>query len=457
MGILMEIFAKCTNSGIEVGFRNTPYPIVYPNQVWKRTPVQTQIALKDNLALATTMHLPLVFDEEQVTYHSGRPLLEPYFVQNFLKDIPSCTVVDGTSTDETVRKFYNIDYQFLDSVIVTPSPEPVESPFRAIVGVSFGKDSLLTYAVAEEIGLEPEMVYVIEESMTYEEKHKTNLAKKFKKEFGKEMRILKHETGKLRDYPHLGLPITELGWGLQTTEYALEFIPFAYADQGKYLLFGNEQTTAASYKDAEGRWTVHPCYDQSHRWMVHIDQISQIFSGGSVRTGSLIEPLMDMMIQRTLARRYPDIAKYQMSCFTETEAGREYRWCHNCSICAKMYLMCVASGISPKKIGLRVNMLDRQYKQFFTLFGGKAITLTYAHTQVGRDEQLFAFYLAALKGVEAGLVEDFKTSPLYEEAREREEELVKTFVSIYESISLPKELKEKVLSIYKEEIATFEL
>jgi len=453
----MEIHSERTDNGITVRFRDTPYPIVYPTSVWKATPAQTQIALKDNLALATTMHLPLVFAEDTIIYHSGRPILEPYFVQNFLKDIPSCTAVDGTSTDEVVRQFFNIDYQFYDSVIIKPAPEPVNSPFRAIVGVSFGKDSLLSYAVADEIGLEPEMVYVVEHSMTYEEKHKTVLAKKFKKEFGKEMRILQHETGKLRDYPYLGLPITELGWGLQTTEYALEFIPFAYADQGKYLLFGNEQTTAASYMDAEGRWVVHPCYDQSHRWTVHIDQISQLFSAGSVRTGSLIEPLMDMMIQRTLAHRYPEIAKYQMSCFTETEAGRDYRWCQNCSICAKMYLMCVASGINPKRIGLRVNMLDRGFRQFFTLFGGKAITLTYAHTQVGRDEQLFAFYLAALKGVSGGLVEDFKDSNLFDEAKEREEELIKTFVSIYEPISVPKELKADVLSIYKEEIARFEI
>ncbi|MFX1562672.1 MAG: hypothetical protein ACFFDP_05140 [Promethearchaeota archaeon] len=453
----MEIKAECTDSGIVVRFRNEAYPIVYPKPVWNSTPAQTQIALKDNLALATTMHLPLVFNEDKITYDSGRPLLEPYFVQNFLKDIPSCTVVDGTSTDDAVRKYFNIDYQFPDSVIIKPASEPVSSPFRAIVGVSFGKDSLLTYAVAEEIGLEPEMVYVVEESMTYERKHKTELAKKFKKEFGKEMRILQHETGKLRDYTHLGLKISELGWGLQTTEYALEFIPFAYADQGKYLLFGNEQTTAASYMDAEGRWVVHPCYDQSHRWTIHIDQISQIFSAGSVHTGSLIEPLMDMMIQKTLARRYPEIAKYQMSCFTETEAGRDYRWCHNCSICAKMYLMCAASGIDPRVVGLRVNMLERQYKQFFTLFGGKAITLTYAHTKVGRDEQLFAFYLAALKGVSGGLVDDFRNSKLFDEAKERQAELIKTFVSIYEPISVPRELKAEVLSIYKEEIAKFEI
>ncbi len=452
----LHIYSKVTEIGVEFTFRDMPYPIKYQQYVWQATPKETRIALKDNLVLATTMHLPLVLDTPIIIYHSGCPLLEPYFVQNFLKDIPSCTEVDGTSTDETVRKFFNTDYNFLDPDVIYPSELPVDSPYGALVGTSFGKDSLLTYAVANEIGLEPEMVYVIEQSMTYEQKHKTELARGFKNEFGKQLNILKHETGKFRDYPYLGVPFTEMGWGLQTTEYALELIPFAYALKAKYLLFGNEQTAASTYMDSEGRWTVHPCYDQSHRWTVHIDQITQMFSGRSVHTGSIIEPLMDMMIQYILAHRYPEIAKYQMSCFTETEAGRDYHWCHNCSICAKMYLMCAGSGVDPSKIGLRVNMLEREHKRFFTLFGGKSITMTYAHTKVGRDEQLFAFYLAAKRGVKAGLVEEFKASPLFQEAKDREEELQKTFCGLHTSISVPKELRNSVNSIYKEELNQFQ-
>ncbi len=453
----IHIHSRVTVNGIEVSFRGKSYPIEYTLSVWKATRRETQTALKDNLALATTMHLPLVFGVSKIVYHSGRPLLEPYFVQNFLKDIPSCTEVDGTSTDEVFRKFFNTEYQFLRPDVVYPSQQPVDSPSGAIVGMSFGKDSLLTYAVADEIGLEPEMVYIIERSMTYEQKHKTELARRFKSKFGKQLNILRHETGKLRDYTYLGVPYTELGWGLQTTEYALELIPFAYGLKMKYLLFGNEQTAAATYMGAQGRWTVHPCYDQSHLWTMHIDQITQTFSGRSVNTGSLIEPLMDMMVQYILAHRYPEVAKYQMSCFTETDAGRNYHWCHNCSICAKMYLMCVGSGIDPKKIGLKKNMLEPEYKRFFTLFEGKSITMTYAHTKVGRDEQLFAFYLAAKKGVEGGLIEKFKASPLYQEAKEREEELWKIFCTLQTSISVPKELTNKVNSIYKEELASFQI
>ena len=453
---MLEVFSKSDKDGFSVQFKEKSYPVTYPHGYWKKTPEVTRTALTDNLALATTMHLPLIFKDSSIKYHSARPLLEPYFVENFLRDIPSCAEVDETDTAEMVRKFFDIRFSYTDPEITIPSSEAVEDAHRAIVGLSFGKDSLLTYAVADELGLDPEIAYLVEESMTYEEKHKTALAAKFRDEFGKSLHILKHETGKLRDYKHLGLPFSELGWGLQSTEYAIEFIPLAYALEGKYILFGNEQTTSETYVNEKDGWLIYPCYDQSHIWTVHISRITEMFSGDSVKTGSLIEPLMDMMVQRTLARRYPEIAKYQMSCFTETEAGRDYHWCHECTICGKMYLLCAGSGVDPKAVGFRSNMLEREKRRFFTLFGGKS-ALTYANTATARDEQLFAFYCAVRKDAKGGLVEDFKESELYKEAQAREDELFKRFISLYDPITVPSELKEQVMSIYREEINSFEL
>jgi hypothetical protein len=452
---VLEIESSVLDDGFLIRFRGEDYTVLYPDNFWQRTPEVTRVALKDCLALAATMHLPTVFGEKAITYKSGRPILEPYFVENFLRDIPSCTEVDGTDTAEAYKQFFLTEYHYDDPVVAVPSDHPVEDAFRAIVGLSFGKDSLLTYAVADEIGLGPEIAYFVEHSMTYEEKHKTALAEQFKREFGKPLHIVKHTTGLLRDYDHLGLPFSEFGWALQSTEYALEMVPFAYGLQGKYLLFGNEQTTSATYVNPNDGWLVYPCFDQSHGWTVQIDQMTQMFSGHSVRTASLIEPLMDMMVQRTLARRYPKIAKYQMSCFTLNEEGRDYRWCHNCGVCGKMYLLCAGSGVDPKDVGFRENMLEKKHKHHFTLFGGRS-ELTYANTPTARDEQLFGFYCAARKGAKGSLVEDFRESGLYEEARAREDELFKKFIHVYDPISIPSELREQVLSIYREEVASFE-
>lgn len=453
---MLEVESLVLDDGILIRFKGEDYSVTYPKEFWLKTPEATRIALRDNLALAATMHLPIVFGDYVIRYKSARPLLEPYFVENFLRDIPSCTEVDGTDTAEAYRKFFFTQYRFEEPVIAAPSDIPVEEGFRAIVGLSFGKDSLLTYAVADEIGLDPEIAYFVEHSMTHEEKHKTVLAEQFKKEFGKSLHIVKHTTGLLRDYEHLGLPFSEFGWALQSTEYALELVPFAYGLQGKYLLFGNEQTTSATYVNPEDGWLVYPCFDQSHGWTVQIDQMTRAFSGGSVKTASLIEPLMDMMVQRILTKRYPEIAKYQMSCFTLNESGRDYRWCHDCSVCAKMYLLCAGGGVNPKDVGFRENMLEKKHKHHFTLFGGRS-ELTYANTPTARDEQLFGFYAAVKKGADGSLVGEFKESDLFQEAKEREDELFKKFIHVYDPISIPSELRNQVLAIYEEEVASFSL
>lgn len=451
----IDIDCKITDEGLVIHYKNRDYAISYPSTTWKRVPSDVKRALRDNISLAVTMHLPMVIPGcEGIRLSTNRPALEPYFLQNFIFDIPSCCEVDETDMAEKTRQFLQLDFNYAEQDIISPDDHDI-SGFKALVGMSFGKDSLLTFAVADEIGLDPEMIYVVEDSLKHEQKHKRRLAENFKNEFGKDLHVLRHETGLLRDYSHLDLPPSEFGWGLQNTEYALEFIPFAYALQARYIFFGNEQSTAATYLDETNKWRIYPCYDQTHVWTKHIDQITQLFTGRSVKTGSLIEPLMDMMIQAILINRYPEIAKYQMSCFTATEAGKDYHWCHQCSVCAKMYLLAAGSGMNPAKIGFKHDMLESGNKHLFTLFGGKS-ALTYANTGLGRDEQLFAFYLATKKGNRSALVENFRTSKFYEEAKERESELIKIFCTIYDSISLPKELKEQVISIYREEINSFE-
>ncbi|MFW9931892.1 MAG: hypothetical protein ACFFDR_04480, partial [Candidatus Thorarchaeota archaeon] len=243
----LNISSSIVERGLSVDFKEQSYTILYGKEYWDATPKETQIALRDNLALATTMHLPIVFDSPLISYDTPRAILMPHFFENFVRDIPSCTEVDGTDTNRLMQQFFNTKYEFSKDPINQPADTLVSGAERAIIGMSFGKDSLLTYAVAQELGLDPEIVYIVEESMTYEEKHKSALGKQWEKEFGKPMHILHHDTGKLRDYEHLGLPFSEFGWGLQTTEYALDMIPFAYKLNGRYLLFGNEQTASETY------------------------------------------------------------------------------------------------------------------------------------------------------------------------------------------------------------------
>jgi hypothetical protein len=318
------------------------------------------------------------------------------------------------------------------------------------VSISFGKDSLLTCAVCREMGMNPQLSYVVEPLLTYEEKHKTVIAERFHREFGVNLNKIVHSAGKLRDGLMLGLGKTEIGWGLQSTEYALMLLPVAHRYGARYILMGNEQSCAEYYHDREG-FVCYTAYDQSHIWTKQIDSMTRQLTGGGVRYMSVIEPLNDIAVVYALYKRYPEVAKHHMSCFVETEAGRDHHWCLNCSVCSKMYLLIKASGFDPASVGLTRNMLSKECRDYYSLFGGSSVN-TYALTGRGRDEQLFGFYLAWKNGDRSDLVQEFKRRFL-DEARDREDELYKTFFGLHETITMPRHIGEKAMSIYKEALS----
>ena len=50
------------------------------------------------------------------------------------------------------------------------------------------------------------------------------------------------------------------------------------------------------------------------------------------------------------------------------------------------------------------------------------------------------------------IYDEFKNNGLYDKAKEREEDLINLFYSLYDPISVPAELKQDLMSIFKEEL-----
>ena len=446
----LVIKARQTATGFEIVFRGSTYVLNYPDEIWQAYPQESRDILFDNLVYSETIHLPLTHRRPEIKFNTSPPFFQTQFFQNFIMDIPSCADVDGTLTSQMVKEYINMKEHFADNEIKYPSHKMETREDSSVVLLSFGKDSLLTWAVCDELGLNPQACYIVEPALLYEEKHKDILAKKFQDKFGVELQKVEHSVGNLRDGMRLGVGKTELGWGLQSTQYALITLPIANKFQSRYVLFGNEQSCSEYYFDQEG-FICYPAYDQSHRWTKQIDLMTRQMTGEGVRTISVIEPLNDIAVVYSLYKRYPEVAKYHMSCFVETEAGKNHRWCMDCSVCCKMYLLIKASGFDPKEVGLTRNMLDIEMRDYFSLFGGSDVN-TYALTGRGRDEQLFAFYLAYKNGDRSPLTQEFALRFL-DQAKDREDELYKTFFDIHESITMPKHLKSKVQSIYKETLS----
>ncbi|MCB0337451.1 MAG: hypothetical protein KDD62_14140, partial [Bdellovibrionales bacterium] len=147
-------------------------------------------------------------------------------------------------------------------------------------------------------------------------------------------------------------------------------------------------------------------------------------------------------------------APFQMSCFTDNEAGKDYHWCQECTVCTKMYLLCVGGGVDPKEIGLTKQLLSNEYRELYPLFGADS-KFSYLRTSMARDEQLFSFYCATKLGCKEGLVLEFANSALYEEAESRFDELYKQFCSFYDPLSVPPKLLPRLKHIFNEELTSF--
>ncbi|MBN3036833.1 MAG: hypothetical protein JW834_00125 [Candidatus Diapherotrites archaeon] len=444
----MKVTTVSHENGFGVLLNGKSYSIEYPNTVWKDYPDGVKNALIENLAVATTIHLPLLLGEKSLQYSTAAPLFKETLSENMLYGIPSCSNINGVSTAGMVRDFMNIRLEFAEHESSIPMYDRVLDE-KAIIPFTFGKDSLLTYALCRELGMETHRVYADEAMFTHEKKHKLLFEKRFSKEFGDKMDVIRHDTGLLRDAAHFGLPKNELGWDLQTTEYSLLMLPFNNHYDAKYTFFGNERSNNDYLFDSEG-FICHPSFDQSAGWTMRQNNIIKLMTNNQGRIASLIEPLEDLAVLHLLVHRYGKYSRYLLSCFADNDSGRDHHWCQSCSKCARLFVFLTAVGADVGALGFYRNMFDREFTPLFALFNGSR-TAGYDKVGTGRDEQMFAFYLAYLKGARGHLIERFKKEYLAE-CLEREDELYSKFFGIHESITLPHQIRKPLMSIYEEEL-----
>ncbi|MBI4439642.1 hypothetical protein HY638_01610 [Candidatus Woesearchaeota archaeon] len=442
---MLNINSSKTRDGMRVSFRGKNYGIAYPGKKWEKIPRDLQETLVRNIALVSTIHLPVVLEEKKIRYNTGFPIFESMFYQNMIYDIPSCTMFNGRRASEAIRDFMNVDFEFSDYEFSIPDTS-YDAGDNVVIPFTFGKDSLLTFALCRELGLKQSLVHVEEPMFRHEMPQKDILSGKLKKEFNADVERLTHKTGLFRDMAHLGVDKKEFGWGHQTTEYSLLMVPYLVNRKARLVLFGNEQDNNYYIYDDEG-FICYPSFDQSSSWTQQQDAMVKILTGNNAGVSSLIEPLNDFAILKILHQRYPRLAKYQMSCFSD-KTGK--RWCQHCSKCARSYINLSAAGADLKSLGITTNMLEKKFRNYYTVFSGSKLD-GFDASAVARDEQLFSFYLAYKNGAKGYLMDEFKKKYL-REVRKNEDILSKKYLRVHEPKTIPADLKRQVLSIFREEL-----
>lgn len=461
----LKISYSLSKKGFRVKIDNKNYFIKYPHLIWENFPKKVKKLIVENFVFLTTFTLPMLLNKKKAFFNMNSPLLGSFFIKPILYYIPACADEYNRDSFSLLKRFINSTYDFKSYNVNFYDYNPKVN-YRSIHLFTFGKDSLLSYCLAEELKLNPVLLYVEEPDTiykdkegkikkTYENKHKDILIKKFIEEFKKPIYKIKHHVSLTREAPHLGVDEPELPYGSQLTEYALLTIPFNHYFKAKYMIYGNEASCSSTYVNKEG-FITNPVYDQSGEWVVEISKVLKVLTK-KMSAISLIEPIHELAITKILHSRYPKYAKYQMSCMAANNYAKYSRWCHNCSKCARMYAFLRALNIDPAIVGYKEDMFKKEKMCFFSLFGKpNENTLPYDLSGVGRDEMLLAFYLAYKNYGKGYLIKEFEKRFL-KEAEKRKNELYKEFFGIHGSVTVPKKMQKKLFNIYKEELENIKL
>lgn len=444
---------KQSGFGLKVGqdFDDKDFELLYPGEIWRNFPEENRKQLLDNLAFAFTVHLPLLKDEDlDLKYDTAQPIVGSFIYNLFLKQLPVYRHLYKGEVDVEVKPVLR---RLLDSNITFGPfntegfPDFAETKEeRIVIPFTFGKDSLLTYCIAKEIGLNPLLVCFYEPTEQYSKDPKLKLIEQFEKEFGEKVHFVDNGFANMRDEGE-----GWFGWEGTLTTYALMALPFAYHSGARYIVFSNEISCNDYFYDHE-KFRVIVDYEQSDLATNDLSCLIGAMSKGKVGCMNFLQGINELAIVAILKNKYEKYLKYLMSCWADHETASECRWCQNCSKCARLFLYLVANGIDPAFVGFSDDLFKEKYLPFFKILGGGDRALGYDLLGTNRDENLLAFYLAYMRGANGDAIERFLSLGLKEEAEERLSELVDKYYGFVDNHMIPKFYRDAVHDLLKDSL-----
>lgn len=440
----IKVDRKLLQNGLEISVDRKNFQITYPLAIWREFPEVYRQNFADSLAYVLTIYLTME-SKEQIIFNFPHPSIEPYAFESMIYSFGETVTVsnDNHEISALIKNFYNrnLNLEFRGRPRYSRFEKiSRNSKNRAIIPFSFGKDSLLTFALTRELGIEPFPVFFREPKSPFENKQKRRLAEAFYAEFGTNVVFFPVSPGRLREVEG-----NYWGWDLLFTQYTLLLLPYFFGLRSKYLFWAHEQDCNALYANDEG-FLVNQVFEQSSRWVLTLNHIARGL-GSNTLIASIIEPIDEISTTYVLHHRFPKIAKFQFSCFAEEKTRASRRWCGLCEKCATMYLFFQALKIDGRSVNLKENMFSDKKKSLFVLFSDSN------RKDSWRDQQLLAFYMAYKNNSKGALIDQFKKKYLKEASR-REKELRANFFGIHNPQTLTYELRAPLLKIYKEELSS---
>jgi creatinine amidohydrolase/Fe(II)-dependent formamide hydrolase-like protein len=230
-------------------------------------------------------------------------------------------------------------------------------PERILVLSSGGKESLLGYGLLDELGRDVHPVFINESGRHWNTA--LNAYRWFRDEVPGTARVWtdvdRLYNGMLRllsfvrpDFQRLRADIYPLRlWTVAGLVFSA--LPLARRRGIGRLVVGDEYDTTVRSVD-RGVTHYHGLYDQS-RWFD--EALSRYYrrKGWGVLQFSLLRPLSELLIEKTLVERYPELQALQVSCHSAQATKDRALPCGHCEKCRRVVGMLVALDADPTRCG----------------------------------------------------------------------------------------------------------
>jgi creatinine amidohydrolase/Fe(II)-dependent formamide hydrolase-like protein len=231
------------------------------------------------------------------------------------------------------------------------------SPDRIAVLSSGGKDSLLTYGLLHEIGTEVHPVFVNESgrhwftalnAWRHFEQHVPRSARVWTNSDRLFVWMLSHLPFIRKDHARVRADIYPIRlWTVAL--FIFGALPLLRRRGIGRLILGNEFDTSS--RQSHGGITHYGAvYDQSRWFDEALTRFYQRKNWNLVQF-SVLRPLSELLIEKVLSERYPELLRLQVSCHSAHVEGERVRPCGKCEKCRRVVSMLTALGADPGQCG----------------------------------------------------------------------------------------------------------
>jgi len=241
-------------------------------------------------------------------------------------------------------------------------------PSRHAILSSGGKDSLLSFGLLQEMGCEVHPIFINESGRHWFTA--LNAFRHFAVQVPNTSRVWTN-ADRVFNWMLRHLPFVRQDFArIRTDEYPIRLWTVAVFLFGALpilkkrgigrLLIGDEFDTTRK-RSLKGITHYDGLYDQSRYFD---DALTRYFSRKRwcVSQFSVLRPLSELLIQKILAERYPELQRLQVSCHATHDQGDQMRPCGRCEKCHRIVGMLSAIGAEPSRCGYTGEQIDRCLK-----------------------------------------------------------------------------------------------